>query len=517
LNPEADMKVRHKQPTLVSMWMLDVFCCALGCVTLLFLLNSRMASDEAAANRTALIDLKTKERLLAAKITELHETRLKLNSESEAHERLSAALSTAEGLKLKLSEERNQLAKELATTKTDRDDLAKKLTLARDEAKSAKALAEATQLALNAAEAKVETNAKELALARNNAESADDILRKRTKEATDLAKKLTEMTAAADELARLLRKRDDEKIVLVKQAVDLQKKLDDMDGRVLATRKDLDTALAAAKKAVDELAAMKKDAADTQTTRATVKDLQKKIDDANATIIDLQGDRAKLADKYDRLQKDVEARFAGIVTSGKRVVFLVDISGSMAKKDTENGDPTKWPIVCETVAKVMRSVVGLEKYQVVVFSSSAKWLIGNGEWQDYSGERSVESVKSALLNVKPYDDTNLYAGLEKAFSVRDPGGLDTVYLFSDGLPTSGPGLTVAQQTANPPLKEIERSEILGKHIRRTLGENWNRPLVGKPKVKVHAVGFFFESPDVGAFLWALARENDGSFVGMSRP
>jgi len=507
------MKVRHKQPTLVSMWMLDVFCCALGCVTLLFLLNSRMASDEAAANKVALVDLQTKERLLAAKITELDQTRLKLNSEAAARERLAAKLSEAEGLNLKLTEDVAKLDTQLAKTKTDRDDLTKKLALARNEAKSAKQLAEATQLALNAAEAKVETNAKELALARTTAADADDVLRKRTKEANDLAKKLTEMTAAADDLARLLRKRDDEKLVLSKQAVDLQKKLDEMDGRVLATRKNLDTALADAKRAADELAAMKKDAA---AGGATVKDLQKKIDDANATIIDLQGDKAKLADKFDRLQKDVESRFAGIVTSGKRVVFLVDISGSMAKKDTETADATKWATVCETVAKVMRSVVGLDKYQVVVFSSSSKWLIGSGEWQDYDGEKSVDSVKAALLAVKPYDDTNLHAGLERAFTLRD-SGLDTVYLFSDGLPTSGPGLTVAQQTANPPLKEIERSEILGKHIRRTLSDSWNRPQAGRPRVKVHAVGFFFESPDVGAFLWALARENDGSFVGMSRP
>ena len=36
-------------------------------------------------------------------------------------------------------------------------------------------------------------------------------------------------------------------------------------------------------------------------------------------------------------------------------------------------------------------------------------------------------------------------------------------------------------------------------------------------VRINALGFFFESPDVGAFLWALAREHDGSFVGLSRP
>jgi hypothetical protein len=188
----------------------------------------------------------------------------------------------------------------------------------------------------------------------------------------------------------------------------------------------------------------------------------------------------------------------------------------MAKKDADTADPTKWPIVVETVGKVMRSIAGLEKYQVVVFSSSARWLFGNGEWQDFTGEKSVGDVTAALLKVKPYDDTNLHSGLELTFKLRS-GGLDAVYLFSDGLPTSGPGLTLAQQNANPPLKEIERSEILGKHLRRTLTDDWNRARAGQPRVKVHAVGFFFESPDVGAFLWALARENDGSFVGMSKP
>ena len=124
---------------------------------------------------------------------------------------------------------------------------------------------------------------------------------------------------------------------------------------------------------------------------------------------------------------------------------------------------------------------------------------------------------TALLKVKPYDDTNLYAGLELAFRLRNPGGLDAVYLFSDGLPTSGPGLTAAEQNRQPPLSELELGEKLGKYIRRTLNNDWNRPLAGRPKVMIHSVGFYFDSPDVGAFLWSLSRENGGSFVGMSRP
>ena len=49
---------------------------------------------------------------------------------------------------------------------------------------------------------------------------------------------------------------------------------------------------------------------------------------------------------------------------------------------------------------------------------------------------------------------------------------------------------------------------------KTLKNTWN---TGRTKVRINTVGFFYESPDVGAFLWALARENDGSFVGMSKP
>ena len=238
------------------------------------------------------------------------------------------------------------------------------------------------------------------------------------------------------------------------------------------------------------------------------------MDDANVTIIDLQGEKAKLADKFDKMQRETESRFAGIAMTGKRVVFLVDMSGSMGKRDLSTADDTKWPLVIETVCKVMRSIATLEQYQVIVFSSEANWLFGAGEWQPFAGERSVAAVSAALLKVKPKDDTNVYAALDKAFGLRATG-LDTVYLFSDGLPTSGPGLTLAQQGAN--LSESELGAVLGRHVRDTLVRTWNRPVAGRPRVKINSVGFFFDSPDVGAFLWSLSRDNDGSFVGMSKP
>ena len=62
-----------------------------------------------------------------------------------------------------------------------------------------------------------------------------------------------------------------------------------------------------------------------------------------------------------------------------------------------------------------------------------------------------------------------------------------------------------------------RSVILSKHLRKKLKDEWNRTLPGQARVRINSVGFFYESPDVGAFLWALSREHGGSFVGMSNP
>jgi hypothetical protein len=107
----------------------------------------------------------------------------------------------------------------------------------------------------------------------------------------------------------------------------------------------------------------------------------------------------------------------------------------------------------------------------------------------------------------------MYAAFETAFRFRQQG-LDTIYLLSDGLPNMGEGLSDEQAKG---LKETEQAEILGKYVRRKLQSDWNREIRGQGRVKINAVGFFYESPDVGAFLWALTRENDGGFVGMSKP
>ncbi|MCZ2341879.1 MAG: VWA domain-containing protein [Bacteroidales bacterium] len=460
------MKPRPKLPSLVSMWMLDVFCCALGCVTLLWLLNTREAGVQAQRAGSALERLTTTEQelqstrtLLLATQTDLEQARLTLNAE--------------------ITDLRGQL---VAMT-TNRDDTAKKLAVARSESEGlTQKLADST------------TRLQEL----------DDLLMRKQKDMKDLSVKLLASTTSAEELQKLLRQKEQDRADLAMKAQKAEDQLNDVDAKLRAMTKqatDAKTNLAAMQKSGDELAAAK----------TAIKNMQTQLDAANANIIDLQGDKAKLADKFDKLRADTENKFAGIVLTGKRVVFVVDISGSMRLIDDKTPAPTKWATVIETVGKVMRSLPDLERYQVVIFSHAARYLFPGG-WQEYQGAESVKRVSDALTAIVPENDTNLYDALDLAFRFRGDG-LDTVYLFSDGLPTSGPGLTQTQMTT---LSNPEKSNQLARHIRQTLNTVWNRPTM-PVRVKINSIGFFYESPDVGAFLWALTRENDGSFVGMSRP
>jgi hypothetical protein len=480
------MRVHHKTPTLVSMWMLDVFCCALGCVTLLWLLNNKQAG-------ATVEDLTAARDQLTAARVEVDATRLQLNSDIQ------------------------QLTGKLLAAEKDREELSARLGIAEGESKAAKANFDRVSDDLAKAEARRTASAAELAKSRTAVTTADEALRKKQREAEALSTKLTAAATSADELRKLIRQKDEALAAADKKAVSLQKMLDDADARLAAAEKDqaktAADAKAAAKAAAADLAAakaaMKTTADELAAAKGEAKKAEEKYDAAMTKLILLEKEREKAA----LAEKEKESKFAGIAMTGRRVVFLVDMSGSMEKTDAKTVAPDKWPTVAETVAKVMRTIPTLEEYQVVMFSTEAWWLAGGSGWQRYEGEKTARLVQEKIRGVQPKGDTNLYAAFELAFGLRAKG-LDTIYLFSDGLPTVGPGLTAQEEST---FRELERSEKLARYVRHKLGTEWNRTPTAGERVRIHAVGFFYESPDLGSFLWALARENDGSFVGMSRP
>jgi hypothetical protein len=240
---------------------------------------------------------------------------------------------------------------------------------------------------------------------------------------------------------------------------------------------------------------------------------ERDLADARRSIGVLESDKLALQAMADRIRIATENRFAGMTLTGKRVLFLVDMSGSMELVDLKTKAPEKWSGVRQTVARIMRSLPELEKYQVITFSDRLSYPLGNeNSWISYDKD-SAAAVTDVLARIRPEGDTNMFNAFEAAFRFR-PAGLDTIYLISDGLPNQGEGVSAEAARG---MKETDLCEILSKHVRRKLLDDWNRALPGQDRVRVNAVGFFYESPDVGAFLWALTRENEGSFVGMSRP
>ncbi len=452
------MQTRHRIPTIFNLSMVDVLCCALGCVILLWLVNFRDAKRKAVdAGETSTLLAEARSRLDAA-----------LLENADARQKLRSAAGEREGMLARLA----GLETDLAAVRAKADLTAKDAAVMR----AALAAADKDATGLRAALAGKDKDAAALRAALS---AADDRLQK----------KLTDYAALAKDKDVVAKQLESQQAMVREKTLQFQ----------------------AASRAADDVAALLRESE--KKSRGLNDDLSKH----EARIASLQSDLAaqkSLTTQAIQARLAAENRFAGIAMTGRRVVFLVDMSGSMDYVDEKTVAPDKWKGVRESLVKIMKSLPELEKYQVVLFSDKASYLLGNDDrWLSYDPKTSSEQAMKALAAIKPNGNTNMYAAFEAAFRFRGDG-LDTIYLLSDGLPNIGAGLTAEQART---LNEFQRTEVLSVHVRKTLKSTWNRPDVNRSKVRINAVGFFYESPDVGAFLWALARENDGSFVGMSKP
>jgi hypothetical protein len=444
------MRTRHRMPMIFSLSMMDVFCCTLGCVILLWLINQREAMQRTQAAQEALTQL-------------------------------TAARAS------------------LADTSGQRDSLERQLSGAQSDLSNVQRQAATLRADLAAARIRADELLKQLGLQKDRAADAEDRLAKKALSEQQSIKLRAEALRQLAELEQLIKDRDAAANTLTRKSADLVERLAAAETRIAQLRKQAellpevrDTAVAADAKA---------------------KSLEKDLIAARAALDGLRGENRDLGGQLVRAKSAVENRFEGIALSGRRVVFLVDMSGSMEMVDENTTDAAKWPGVRDALFRIMRSLPNLEKFQVILFSDKTSYLIGSdGRWIDYDAN-SATKVNDALALIRPQGNTNMFVAMDAAFQFRAQG-LDTVYLFSDGLPNIGEGLSAEQLRT---LNETQRSEILSRVIRSTLKTKWNRSDPTRPKVRINAIGFFYESPDVGAFLWALARENDGSFVGMSRP
>lgn len=487
------MRIRHKVPSIFSLSMVDMLCCALGCVILVWLLNAKQAEDDAeeraaeiALNQRLLDEAKRSHADAAAMVEKLLADR-------------DTARKAAAGLQGKLSDLETRLAlllEQLTAEQATAKDLAGKLkqsgtrvAMLEADAKTSKAQLDEERKRIDALEKLGGQKDVTLKEARADLAAREASLKALQEKLLAALEKFREERERADKLQKGIASTQMERTraeALVKDARSEKEKLE-------AALKDRDKDLLAAKDREADLRGL----------------LRVRLDEVAATMLKL-----KTLEKDRReLQATIEARFAGIELTGERVIFLVDQSGSMEMTDEKTDAPEKWAEVRKTVLKLMASLPRLQKYQLILFNDAVTYpLGGDGKWLDFDS-KALEQVEKVMKGTKPRAGTNMSIAMSQAFKYR-PLGLDTIYLLSDGLPNQGEGLTPAEAKS---LKGVDRGVALGRHVRTMLKRTWNKDELETKRVKIHTVGFFYESPDLGSFLWALARENDGSFVGMSKP
>ena len=119
--------------------------------------------------------------------------------------------------------------------------------------------------------------------------------------------------------------------------------------------------------------------------------------------------------------------------------------------------------------KLMKSIPTMKRFQVILFSDKTSYLFGNRDhWLKYEGPQSAKSTHEALCKVKVEGGTNMHDGFEEAFRYRKIK-LDTIYLFSDGLPNIGHG--VPSRIVRP--TETQNNLHMAKFVRDKLKSDWN--------------------------------------------
>jgi predicted nucleic acid-binding Zn-ribbon protein len=490
------MRTRHRIPAIFNLSMVDVLCCALGCVIFLWLVNFREATRRArAVGETGVQLASTREALTASKSTEQQVQLLLENTRTERDRAQQLALAN-----------RQELDRAQASLQKAQSDLAALH-------KSLKSLRAGNR----ALASEIDKKNKVLGGLEERLGAADARAAELDKQLRDKAKLLITTGQQAENLADQLNASGEKVAKLEEQVSALRAgdraartKLAAADAETLASRDDL-TKL---KKELAEIQGLYRQLQSSNTElEKQVLLRSKEVTENRLSIADLERTRRALEDRIRIARQAADNRFAGVELTGKRVVFLVDMSGSMDLMDENTPAPDKWPLLCETLARVMKSLPELTHFQVILFSDRVTYALGNKRrWLVYDRADSAKNVEATLRKVKAQGGTNMAAAFAEAFEFRAQG-MDTIYIFSDGLPNMGEGLPALSEK----LSESQKTAYCTKYLRHMLKNVWNHRTAGQPAVHIHAIGFFFESPDVGAFLWALAREHEGSFVGMSKP
>jgi hypothetical protein len=137
-----------------------------------------------------------------------------------------------------------------------------------------------------------------------------------------------------------------------------------------------------------------------------------------------------------RLKEVSHATFFGIRIKSHRVIFILDVSGSM--NEPTKGDyvgkagKTRIEVAKEELIKCIDALDPDSLFNIEIFSSDVERWLENGVAQ--FSKSNKDEAKAYVGKLGANGGTNLYGAMKDAF--RDPD-VDTIFVLSDGEPSVG--------------------------------------------------------------------------------
>ncbi|MHC4512487.1 MAG: HEAT repeat domain-containing protein [Planctomycetota bacterium] len=225
---------------------------------------------------------------------------------------------------------------------------------------------------------------------------------------------------------------------------------------------------------------------------------------------------ANASAKQQKKGHTVTGEFFGIPVRGRRVVFIIDVSGSMEWPMPQRGSGTSSDRNAGEIRKIdkakkelLKAVEGLppeNKFNVVFYANEVRRWKKKKKLVPASASNK-KSLASTLRGEKANGGTNLFGGLKMGLELKSLiyGGrydtnVDEIFVLSDGVPTVG--------------DVIEMDEILRLigETNRYSGVRINAIYLGSHSDERHPGNRGKSEREGGEFMKKLAEQNGGRFV-----
>jgi len=185
-----------------------------------------------------------------------------------------------------------------------------------------------------------------------------------------------------------------------------------------------------------------------------------------------------------------------------RVLFIIDVSGSMDWPENRQGSPNRMDVAKRELIKVIKALDEKTLFNVATFAGHVSTWKKDGEVPATEANKkgALAWIEGALL---PRGPTNTYGALTEGLD-RNPL-IDTIYFLSDGIPSTG-----KYEVPEEILVKLRYANRFRRVIINTIAL-----AIGKPAIE--SAIKYEDAEEMSAFMRLIAEWNGGTCVDIRKP